>query len=628
MIIQHLTLDGFDSAHRKDFFSSREKSGREVPMGPLEFRHAFREVDEIDPKKISSGEFPAYFQDLKSKKKTVALAGWSVPIIYVGCFTLPQSSAYGNQGDGTGQPGRGRTRSYERDLLFLDSSIWHRFVSLQPGQRLISRLLRTISDVRAYWNEGLYRTEMAVEYLDYAVRALRAERLFTKKEHGAWVSLHGFSSEWQAEKNAKEPQGALCPQRGDNGDAEVNAPHFLDQCRFLLVDDFAEESLSGYLGADTPTKSQVIHRAMGPVGRRMHHHRQGAHDILSSGDSIDVREKQLTRASILRAFEAGNRAGRNDEEENRADVLDLESAGDIEEAENKLRGVAQGEQNMYDIVLLDYLLGRDGDHRPRRLGTELVSAIESEDINGDESLNGAKGPCHKFWIFPVSAFSRAFVAEMEQGNVRNIDTRYITDSGADPLCTPHLFRLKLLRFMKAQRDEAGGTLEQQCESLADEILDIFPAHNQDESNWEMGHLREQAARKYPDAVRRHNRIMRLQKDADAGSKMAASLLHRPEEDAPDVAEEQDQGAGQSREQPEEYVIRIYRLVSDLLYSLGYDTGVTLEEKVPPLLLRLQSTVEKLGGIESSGIGDDALTPIKSKIRRIWNYVDRRVGRSG
>ena len=103
--------------------------------------------------------------------------------------------------------------------------------------------------------------------------------------------------------------------------------------------------------------------------------------------------------------------------------------------------------NFYDIILLDYLLGDS--ENGRDTGIDLIH--QCQDIPIKDLHAETRGHSNKFWFFPVSAFSGAFMARMATGEVLNLSNDYILADGADPVVTPKLFAKKLMSFIDEQK---------------------------------------------------------------------------------------------------------------------------------------------------------------------------------
>lgn len=365
------------------------------------YHNSYREQagEEADGESKHSGSPLTYRKTLESMSEEdhvgLRFAGYSVPKIFVGWFDLP----------GVGQP----VEPWEKDLLFLDSSIWHRFVNLADMSTksvVWDELAVRLEDVRRWYSEGRYYYRTSLEYLDYSIRMLRHQRLapFGKDgAHASYVTLHGFHSELHAEKRHKRQLKRL---RAPQGQAVLPS-------RFLLVDD----------------KAGVF--------------------LTMPGDLAEARivgEKCNSKREIVES-EIGAAEGER--------TIDIRVAATVEQAWGLLRREKDVQKGV-DVILLDYLLEKSDGTGWRQYGSDLLDKLEPEGEEeggeGDQEESQEEdlvfGPFNQHWVFPISGFSTAFYAEMRQGRLEAHARRYRLASGADPLCTPALFKEKLLKFQK------------------------------------------------------------------------------------------------------------------------------------------------------------------------------------
>ena len=186
----------------------------------------------------------------------------------------------------------------------------------------------------------------------------------------------------------------------------------------------------------------------------------------------------------------------------------------------------------------------ENDHEDRETGVRLIDLLENQgDIDfypGDEEdeekakksnggrnkdtkadknsrmrkrISNNQGPLGKFWIFPVSAFSHAFSAEIQQGRVQNIGTNCHVSSGADPICTPKLFRLKVVRFLKTMMRVA-----QPHGNFEEEIVEFLRAKF--DATGQVRELDEVAESLYPEFTAKMAKYYVLMEDERRGSYLA------------------------------------------------------------------------------------------------------------
>lgn len=137
----------------------------------------------------------------------------------------------------------------------------------------------------------------------------------------------------------------------------------------------------------------------------------------------------------------------------------------------------------FDIILLDYLLGKRGDTDDERYySTELFEFLSSDfgkpeiddldvikmlrkndKIDGDreglprvlleqfrDEVKLNRGPLDKYWIVPMTSYNPSFLSDLQRRNVRLIDHRWNISQGADPINTPWRFLYKLNEFVDLQ----------------------------------------------------------------------------------------------------------------------------------------------------------------------------------
>ncbi len=104
-----------------------------------------------------------------------------------------------------------------------------------------------------------------------------------------------------------------------------------------------------------------------------------------------------------------------------------------------------------DIVLLDYLF-------------EVKSDAGNNDyMYIDKSLNDFLAPADnkrnnhhisgKYWFLPISAYNQAFLDKLNLRNINYYGENYIISLGADPICTPNLFRARFTKLLLLQFKE-------------------------------------------------------------------------------------------------------------------------------------------------------------------------------
>ncbi len=70
-----------------------------------------------------------------------------------------------------------------------------------------------------------------------------------------------------------------------------------------------------------------------------------------------------------------------------------------------------------------------------------------------------RGPLHKLWIFPISAYNQTLMDDLQNHSIRSIDYYWHIHKGADPVTTPYQFLKELNAFLYLQLEYAVFTLD-------------------------------------------------------------------------------------------------------------------------------------------------------------------------
>lgn len=337
---------------------------------------------------------------LSYKKPNSALEYCPHPIILIGMEDIMQDKSPENKKDDN-------HNILEKLYLdpcfrFWDSSIWHRYVSL--NEDFETNFGNVFEEIRGYLKQGLYTTNVSREFLEFQTRMLVNSYLAPigkggKGGHATDVTPYKFHSETAMKEKA---------------DKELSKKIKYDEknlkWRFLLIDDYANAPLRQCSSKDgSKTKQEIIESVL--------KEKVGNIEICSPDSHGDSKL-----------------------------AVDL-----VNWALNKL------ENKMYDIILLDYLLGENTKQNRRELGSEFLEKLnydlKKEEKNNnldDKKITKNKGPMGKFWIFPISVFSYAMLDEIHQKGIGHMSDNWYLATGADPVNTPQLFRYNLYRFMNLQ----------------------------------------------------------------------------------------------------------------------------------------------------------------------------------
>lgn len=301
---------------------------------------------------------------------------------------------------------------------FLDSSIWHRAVPLDDPETpfFYYNLCQRLADFQHWVADGLHKTIVALEMLDFHLKQIR--NLYLEKIEGD-------------DKQAK-PRGHyhvnLVPFQSETamwkGHTMLAAKGGLPKhnLRCLMLDDYATRPL------------------------RFLEETNGENEGNGEGKSTVLNDDLNHFVPRSKAYQIGRCVFRSSQSPLEFG-LELDTVETIKEAIDKL----DDKKGMYDLIFLDFLLGYSAEKMRRQTGVyfieELVSKVEDRE---KYEIANNKGPLGKFWIFPISAFSAAMTSAVTKGDLLNFNPVYNLASGADPICTPELFRFKLLSFLRAQ----------------------------------------------------------------------------------------------------------------------------------------------------------------------------------
>jgi len=456
------------------FFADRKKLGKIV----LDKKRVTDQSSHPLLYRLEAHKLQRYIDAIKGNEKpqiAAAYAKFSVPIIYFGYHRLIKSDD--------------ENLSNPSKLMFMDSSIWHRYYCLLDP---LEDLFDIILDMWKWYNDyHLYETVVALEYLDYSIRTLRSQYIedFGSHDlaHGSHVCLTPFCSETEVAKNIT-----------GNGEKRWN----LSSCRYLLVDDFANDELHCCSDTNSVTKLKLLNDLL---------------ELESTTQRPTIKPK-------------------------------ISCVSNVDDAMTKLNE----KKGMHDVILLDYLLGSKIGKTGRSYGTELIYKLNNEDVPN-------RGPLKHFWVFPVSAFSGAFSAELQRGGIQNLGMNYFLSSGADPICTPNLFKYKLLEFVGALQAAAPRS---PCDMLTSFYKVYTSSKGVDEKKINISALRKTAKKQYSDFVEVVGHLRTLRKDNETGSLFVKQFL------------EDWENAEYKSEHLEDHLVELVRL---LAWAPGLEWPTMVEE---------------------------------------------------
>jgi len=392
------------------------------------------------------------------------------PIIFIGMEDIMQVKSPGNIKDNS-------HKIFEKLNLdprfrFWDSSIWHRYVPLNKD--FATSFGEALEEIKGYFEQRLYTTNVSMEFLEFQTRMLVNSYLAPIGEggHATDVTPYKFHSETAMKAMA------------DRELKEINSMDENLQWRFLLIDDYGNapllpEPVSGKTGI---TKKKVINSL------------------------LEKQESSIKTLEISAPLETADSTRADD-------VIDW-ALGELKKG-----------RNMYDIILLDYLLGENTKDKTkaREFGSDFLKILnktfdENKKSNPDDNkIKNNKGPLGHFWIFPISVFSYAMLDEIHQQGLGHISNHWYLSAGADPVNTPQLFRYNLYRFMNLQIKTAPINLDGFMEGSFKSKVEMIGTSARD---------------CHPEFTTLRSRYNILNKDKTHNSLFANSILKKIEEGKP------------------------------------------------------------------------------------------------
>ena len=275
-----------------------------------------------------------------------------------------------------------------RSYQIMDSSIWNKIVPFDKNEKYkvggFEGLYDAVKEIEGNYKHGLYDLEVAREYANLNARL--AKQAFLSGSHASGVSPFIFHSESAI---AKLIEKEFSPS--DNGASkEMSTIQSIEKqnWRILLVDDKSEDALAPKeLGV---TKLTIIERLLKDLFKNAHvdSKQYGAND-----ESVRENIKQTKEAN----------------KDQKGKIL-VEYVETIEGAEKALKS------KKYDIILLDYLLEREG--RGRQYGYELLENIynflDAKKTFAESSRESVMNDVQETGATPKSKYESYLVREAEE----------------------------------------------------------------------------------------------------------------------------------------------------------------------------------------------------------------------
>lgn len=279
---------------------------------------------------------------------------------------------------------------------FFDSCIWFRHISL----RFANQAEEVLEDIKKYWQRGVYTLGASKEFLDFQIRLFNnsyIQRIGREGHHNGHVTPFSFHSESKMKIAANRELENL-----DNYEWNI-----------LVIDDYVNKPLSQN---SNRSKASIIKEVLGCTNNAGHYTSQNKRMddrcIINYNDS-----------SIKVNFKYANCIEGEDKENSALDLI-------------------QDLERYYDIILLDFLF--EHENKTVEYGQKFILDLERIiDINKWD----------KVWIMPISVYQNALTDNLRNELIPLYHKHLIISEGADPICTPELFRYKFFNFLSLQKDE-------------------------------------------------------------------------------------------------------------------------------------------------------------------------------
>ena len=297
----------------------------------------------------------------------------------------------------------------DRDIRyknFLDSSIW--FYACDNDSDL-SEIKEQIKS-----NSNRYHLNKAREYREFYLRLLK-ENFFDPKytDHANWVVPFLFHSERDLRKKIF-----------DIDHQKVVKEIIKYKWRILLVDDNSDKKR--------------------PMSIATEDHQELQSEIIANITKLDIVKEEFGKLF-------GDDRVTTDSSKINANIY-IDCASSIEEAKSKLS------RKKYEIILLDYLLGKKGGEG-REYGYELLNWISNQEKaakgNKNAKFDYKKGPNNRFYFMFISAFTTAVSERLLAESWARSEEYWYIGEGACPINTPYLFQYRLLHIMEKRMKEMG-----------------------------------------------------------------------------------------------------------------------------------------------------------------------------
>ena len=317
---------------------------------------------------------------------------------------------------------------FDARIKFWDASIWHRY--LPVNEHFSAGLTALLENMQDWYADGLYTSYVALENLEMQTRAMLNSYIceLDNNGHGRVVTPFKFHAETAMQRDADALLERL--QMFMTGEYKVS-------WRLLMVDDYATIALRSSRPKNDPANSSISKRNL--ILNILHQGIAGFKPL--EGEVNGVLDPH---------------------------ILDIEDLGK-NKFDIRKRAREKLQVEMYDVILLDYLLGESNESRTEReYGYDFLQDLQINEFdtdNGGAKKTYKKGPLGRFWVFPISSFPFAFSDKLRQLGMEGQTDHWLLSSGGDPVTTPELFRYNFYNFISQQISAFFPTPQDICTLL-------------------------------------------------------------------------------------------------------------------------------------------------------------------
>lgn len=388
------------------------------------------------------------------------------PIIHL--TTYKEDSKKDQKDSEAGEKDSKKEEFYLRYARIMDSSIWNYYVRIPftdvPENETrdassvtydFDQLEYAVKNIIRYSKDGLYNLAISHEYADLHARLLQQSYLSTSEGHGKAVAPFLFHQEqemrkgidkyiqpkWSNENNEDEEQSEEDHRQTTLQNLYDKKIPWTDtviskyKWRILLLDDHALDPMNPYDANEKnttsrPDKLRIISNTLRRVFLNIN---IGYVDYNHVGRDATIKDEQ-TRSEV------GDR---------KYDIV-FYCVSNITNAETALK------EHKFEIVLLDYLLGKKGSSGEKReYSYSLLEKIYGAPDKTKNSETYKFGPHKRMYFMFISSFATAVNERLLAAGLHRSEKYWHIADGACPTNTPYLFLYRLLHLMHKRVKDMG-----------------------------------------------------------------------------------------------------------------------------------------------------------------------------